>query len=100
MISMPDSLTRRQARNSSFSLAGLHLKAWFNGVFVSRSALEFYERLFGDGTLPNNEDGPDPRLLMRQSVLVLWLVLPEKPALGKMFSNDRSSSHIAVLSGN
>jgi ATP-dependent exoDNAse (exonuclease V) alpha subunit len=27
------------------SLAGLNLKAWFNGVFVSRSALEFYESL-------------------------------------------------------
>ena len=26
------------------SLAGLHLKAWFNGVFVSSSALEFYEQ--------------------------------------------------------
>jgi ATP-dependent DNA helicase PIF1 len=24
------------------SLAGLHLKAWFSGVFVSRAALEFY----------------------------------------------------------
>ncbi len=33
------------------------------------SPLEFYERLFGHGTLPNTEDGPDPRLLMRQSVL-------------------------------
>jgi hypothetical protein len=25
------------------TLAGLNLKAWFNGVFVSRAALEFYE---------------------------------------------------------
>lgn len=24
------------------SLAGLHLKAWFNGIFVSRAALDFY----------------------------------------------------------
>ena len=29
------------------TLAGLHLKAWFNGVFVSRAALEFYENLNG-----------------------------------------------------
>ncbi len=27
------------------TLAGLNLKAWFNGVFVSRAALEFYESL-------------------------------------------------------
>ena len=27
------------------TLAGLHLKAWFNGVFVSRAALEFYESI-------------------------------------------------------
>jgi hypothetical protein len=27
------------------SLAGLHLKAWFNGLFVSRAALEFYQSL-------------------------------------------------------
>jgi ATP-dependent DNA helicase PIF1 len=27
------------------TLAGLHLKAWFNGVFVSRAALDFYEAL-------------------------------------------------------
>ncbi len=27
------------------SLAGLHLKAWFGGVFVSRSALDFYEQI-------------------------------------------------------
>jgi ATP-dependent exoDNAse (exonuclease V) alpha subunit len=26
------------------TLAGLHLKAWFNGVFVSRAALDFYEQ--------------------------------------------------------
>jgi ATP-dependent exoDNAse (exonuclease V) alpha subunit len=25
------------------TLAGLNLKAWFNGVFVSRAALDFYE---------------------------------------------------------
>lgn len=33
------------------------------------SPFELYERLFGQGTLPTNQDGPDPRLLMRQSVL-------------------------------
>lgn len=34
------------------------------------SPLELYERLFGNGSLPTGEDGaPDPRLLMRQSVL-------------------------------
>jgi hypothetical protein len=27
------------------TLAGLNLKAWFNGVFVSRAALEFYESI-------------------------------------------------------
>jgi ATP-dependent exoDNAse (exonuclease V) alpha subunit len=27
------------------TLAGLNLKAWFNGVFVSRAALEFYDRI-------------------------------------------------------
>jgi hypothetical protein len=27
------------------TLAGLNLKAWFNGVFVSRAALDFYEAL-------------------------------------------------------
>lgn len=27
------------------SLAGLHLKSWFSGLFVSRAALEFYESL-------------------------------------------------------
>lgn len=27
------------------TLAGLHLKAWFNGVFVSRAALDFYRQL-------------------------------------------------------
>jgi ATP-dependent exoDNAse (exonuclease V) alpha subunit len=27
------------------NLAGLHLKAWFNGVFVSRAALNFYQSL-------------------------------------------------------
>ena len=27
------------------SLAGLHLKAWFNGLFVSRAALDFYRSL-------------------------------------------------------
>ena len=27
------------------TLAGLHLKAWFNGVFVSRAALDFYESI-------------------------------------------------------
>ena len=27
------------------TLAGLNLKAWFNGVFVSRAALQFYQSL-------------------------------------------------------
>ena len=27
------------------TLSGLHLKDWFNGVFVSRAALEFYDNL-------------------------------------------------------
>jgi ATP-dependent exoDNAse (exonuclease V) alpha subunit len=27
------------------SLAGLHLKSWFSGVFVSQAALEFYRSL-------------------------------------------------------
>ena len=30
------------------SLAGLNLKAWFNGVFVSRAAIQFYETLSQD----------------------------------------------------
>ena len=33
------------------TLAGLNLKAWFSGVFVSRAALEFYESL---------SNSPDP----------------------------------------
>ena len=34
------------------SLAGLNLKAWFNGVFVSRAALEFYEGIAPSHSTP------------------------------------------------
>lgn len=35
------------------SLAGLHLKAWFNGIFVSRAALEFYEGVTHSDSTPH-----------------------------------------------
>ena len=34
------------------TLAGLNLKAWFTGVFVSRAALEFYDHITGSGLTP------------------------------------------------
>ena len=41
------------------TLAGLNLKAWFTGVFVSRAALEFYDHITGSGlTPPPLKQGP------------------------------------------